>query len=280
MSKKKPITKPLSSSVVQEYLRNNLDFFATNNKDIQQLLYDIKVPHESGANTISLLEYQNKLWRKKAMQAEEQQRLLFSDINYNRDVMSIIHKAALQVINAADLQSLCRELEEIFIKDFKITSYSLVFFISLPESKQYTYKSRNTVPREVLRILDDKKLFSGALPPIMREFFFGAQGKKLSSFLCAPLYNSRAPFAVLCLASEEETRFSRELLTDYVGFLVEAIRATMIRHIKDLRGGSLSATKEVKVIKMTKKSSSSKTKALKANPPKAKTTKKPKLSPK
>lgn len=235
MSIKKPAPRTLSAQQVADYLRNHLDFFNADNPDINKLIQDIRIPYNEDKNTISLLAYQNRLWRKKAMDAEEEYRMLASSLDYNRKLITLIHKVILCVIKAEDLQGLCAELNKIFIKEFKVSAYKLIVFSRLPKSDFYVSKNKELIPKEVNRILSRKKLTSGALSPLVKEYLFGKSKEVGESFLCAPLHSERSFFAILCLSSKDKNRFNQDLLTDYIDFLIEIIRTKLLSYIKPPR---------------------------------------------
>lgn len=223
-------THGLSRKQVMDYLTNHPSFFSGKDAKTKEVLLQMQIPHEETFNTISLLEYQNSLWREKAEQIEMLHKTLLSDIKYNQDLVGRINKATLDLLMAKDLQTVCKVLEKIFKEDFTVTSYKLMLFGKLPKSKHYNLWEKSSLPRELTDILDRKELTYGSFSPLVQELFFDKEKNKWASYLLAPLYAKKRIYGVICLTSQEEFRFSQDLLTDYIDFLFATIRITLDQH--------------------------------------------------
>ncbi|MCH9665704.1 MAG: DUF484 family protein [Gammaproteobacteria bacterium] len=217
---------------VLDYLKQNPSFFTATDSKTQEVLADIRIPHEKVPNTISLLEYQNEIWRERAEMAESSQKSILSDLQYNINVMKEMSRAVLRLAEGYDLATLCAALDKVFKEDFKVQAYKLVFFAKVPKSNLYSRWEKTSLPKELTKILDKKSLCVGELPPIVRDLFFEDDKKSLESFACMPIYTSskKRILAVICLGSKEPERFSRDLLTDSITFMFEII-ALNLEHL-------------------------------------------------
>lgn len=217
---------------VLDYLADHPDFFASSTGKTQEVLFNLRIPHDRPENTISLLEYQNNLWRERAEMAESGQQTILSDLQYNVNVTKEMCRATLILSQSKDLTTLCAALEKIFKDNFKLPAYKLVFFSQSPSSPKTPPKSKlysswdiNTLPKDLSAILHKQDIHTGDLPEIAQELFFGAAKKDLKSFACAPIYNSskKRLLAAICLGSNSVERFSSDLLTDSISFLFDMI---------------------------------------------------------
>ncbi len=221
-AKKKP---SITRTQVLDYLASHPDFFAGKGSKTQEVLFNLKIPHEIPTNTISLLEYQNNLWRERAEMAENGQRSILSDLQYNINVTKEMCRATLSIAESNDLNHLCTVLNKVFKEYFKLQAYKLVLFSKPPKSKLYTSWDKKSLPKELSTILDKKVLHVGKLPMIVQDLFFDKEKEGLESFACMPIYNTskRQLLAVICLGSNVPERFSRDLLTDSITFLFDMI---------------------------------------------------------
>lgn len=240
---------------VLDYLASHPDFFNGSGSKTQEVLFNLRIPHEKPENTISLLEYQNNLWRERAEMAESGQKTILSDLQYNINVTKEMCRATLAIAESHDLNSLCMVLDKVFKEYFKLQAYKLVFFSKPPKSKLYSSWNKSSLPKELSSILDKKTLYAGELPMIVQDLFFGkatATGKgkvkdkaknkdgdkdhdQLKSFACMPIYNSskKRLIAVICLGSNVAERFSRDLLTDSISFLFDMIAVQLEQNLSN-----------------------------------------------
>lgn len=227
MTTKKKAT--ITRKQVLDYLAAHPDFFASSTGKTQEVLFNLQIPHDRPENTISLLEYQNNLWRERAEMAENGQKTILADLQYNINVTKEMCRATLSIADSRDLASLASALDKIFKDNFKLEAYKLALFSKAPKSKFYSSWDRNSLPKELATILEKKTIHTGDLPKLVQDLFFGNNKQELKSFACMPIYNSsqKRLLAVICLGSNSAERFSRDLLTDSITFLFDMISITM-----------------------------------------------------
>ena len=137
---KKPAVKGktgITREMVKDYLTANPEFFTSPDESIRRMLLDMKIPTEDIPNTISLSDFQSRLWRKRAEETEEHKKIIIEDHLYNHKVAIEINKAVLKIMAEGKLQELCLKLEEVFKKDFGVDGYKLALFGKPPSSANY-----------------------------------------------------------------------------------------------------------------------------------------------
>ncbi len=114
----------LSEQEVADFLRTHPTFFERH----QPLLLRLKLPHESGPATVSLVERQIAMLRQRNAELERQLKDLVSVAKANNALVDNIHALAIKLLNAAGSDELLEQLETSLREDFGAERAILVLF--------------------------------------------------------------------------------------------------------------------------------------------------------
>jgi uncharacterized protein len=114
----------LSEQEVADYLRANPGFFERH----QPLLLRLKLPHESGPATVSLVERQIAMLRQRNNELERQLKDLVAVAKANNTLVDNIHALAIRLLNAAGTDDLLDRLETSLREDFGAERAVLALF--------------------------------------------------------------------------------------------------------------------------------------------------------
>lgn len=221
----------LSENVIAEYLAMNPDFFDRH----AGLLTKLKLSHNRGAATVSLIERQVVALRDKNHNLESKLRELIEVARSNDVLANKIHRLACRLIRARDAATLLDVLETSLREDFGASEW-LILLGSDNESQFNNITSRH------LRLVDSKaselKMFEtlfesgrprcGQIRDSQRDFLFGENTVEIGSAALVPL-GPQPHFGLLAIGSPDAERFHPAMSTDFlarIGDLVsEAIGA-------------------------------------------------------
>ena len=114
----------LTELEVADYLRAHPGFFERH----QPLLLRLKLPHESGAATVSLVERQVAMLRQRNSELERQLRDLVAVAKANNALIDNIHALAVRLMAVTNARGLLDALEQSLREDFRAERAVLVLF--------------------------------------------------------------------------------------------------------------------------------------------------------
>lgn len=114
----------LTELEVADYLRAHPGFFERH----QPLLLRLKLPHESGAATVSLVERQVAMLRQRNSELERQLRDLVAVAKANNALVDNIHALAVRLMTVTSATELLDRLEQSLREDFRAERAVLVLF--------------------------------------------------------------------------------------------------------------------------------------------------------
>ena len=227
---------PLSSQKVIAYLTKRPDFLAANKPEIKELVKKLRLTHPTSGKEISLLMYQNRLWREEA----EELKKIYDDsadlIFYERELQNIIYRAFLMLGKAKSLSQFCRSLDATLGSEFRVNAKRLVFFSKAPLLPYYQTKSLARAPKSVQGILSRQH------PTIIQNhkeisaYFFDGEAADLTSYLLLPLRTRRKAFAILCLGDKNLHRFDPEMPILLMSFFADLIARELEKHLLAHKG--------------------------------------------
>jgi uncharacterized protein len=228
----KQIARGLDSELVTEatvvdYLQHNPDFFERN----ATLLSKLRLPHDRGPATVSLVERQVQVLREKNQALESKVRE-FVEVARGNDALSAkIHRLACRLIRARGAAQTFEILESALRDDFGASEWLLV--ATRKDLSQLTRLESRHV-RVVDRDAQELKMFEtffesarprcGQIRDSQRDYLFGAGTIEIGSVALVPL-GPKAGYGLLAIGSPDAERFHPTMSTDYlteVGELVSA----------------------------------------------------------
>lgn len=118
------VDETLSESDVAAYLRSCPDFFERHTP----LLLRLKLPHQSGTSTISLVERQVSMLRQRNGDLERQLKDLVAVAKANNELIENIHELSLQFLSLDGLEDKLERLESSLRENFAAERAQLVLF--------------------------------------------------------------------------------------------------------------------------------------------------------
>ncbi|MFI4922149.1 MAG: DUF484 family protein [Burkholderiales bacterium] len=207
---------------VAAFLEAHPEFF----EEYADLLADIYIPHPHGGRAIPISERQILTLRDRNHQLEAKLRELIQFGEENDAIGERVHRIALALLNARNLESLLHSLYFNLREDFAVPHVALRLWGAntsqqLPEFSPISEKLR--VFAETLTGPHCCAQFEGAE-------WFGEDGPRLRSFALVALRAERV-FGLLALASEDAKRFYPEMGTLYLKRLGELTSVALMRHL-------------------------------------------------
>jgi uncharacterized protein len=205
-------------AVIADYLQLNPDFFERH----ATLLTKLKLPHDHGGSTISLVERQVQALRDKNQTLDKRLRELIEVARGNDVLAGKIHKLACRLVRSRTAQVLLDALESSLREDFGASEWLLL----LPDDGQSELAKLN---RRHLRVIapnaPELKMFEtlfeaakprcGQIRDSQRDFLFGAGTIEIGSVALVPL--GREPSAgLLAIGSPDAERFHPTMSTEFL----------------------------------------------------------------
>ncbi len=216
---------------IAEYLQMNPDFFERH----AGLLTKLKLTHNRGAATVSLIERQVAALREKNQNLEARLRELIEVARSNDVLAAKIHRLACRLIRAGDATAVIDSLETSLREDFGASEW-LVVLGSSHESAFNGVSSRHicVVESNASELKMFETLFESGRPRCgqirdsQRDFLFGENNIEIGSAALVPL-GPQPHFGLLAIGSPDADRFHPAMSTDFlarIGDLVsEAVGA-------------------------------------------------------
>jgi len=214
-----PSAEPVavSEQEIADYLQQHPDFFLRHN----DLLSDLKIPHESG-QAVSLVEKQLSTLRQKNDHYQHELKRIMQVAHDNDQLAKRIHRLTLALIDAQNLDEVLNaledELHDAFAADaveIHLLSGDVLQQIEADESLQV-----------LQTIYQDRVPLCGALDDKQRHFLFSTQFDDTFSAAILPLFGDSLN-GLLAIGSKDASRFSPHMGTDFLQRLSEIVSKTL-----------------------------------------------------
>lgn len=216
---------PASEEAVAEYLQRNPDFFERNGNVLARL----RVPHERGVSTVSLVERQVLVLREKNQKLEGKLRELVDVARSNDALSDKIHNLARRLIRARGANELLDALEASLREDFGASQWLMVVTRpGLPDLMQVQSGHLRVVDRASpeLRMFDtffeSSRPRCGQIRDSQRDYLFGEGTVSIGSAALVPL-GANAAFGLLAIGSPDAERFLPTMSTDFLARIGELV---------------------------------------------------------
>jgi hypothetical protein len=211
-------TAAASEESVADYLQNHPDFFERN----ANVLARLRVPHERGVSTVSLVERQVLVLRDKNQKLEAKVRE-FVDVARANDALSDkIHLLARRLIRARGATQLIDTLEASLREDFGASQWLLVLNrTDVPELNGLTSRHIRVVDRSNAELKMFETFFESARPRCgqirdsQRDYLFGEGTVAIGSAALVPL-GPNSSYGLLAIGSPDVDRFHPTMSTDFL----------------------------------------------------------------
>lgn len=185
---------------IADYLREHGDFFSRH-PDLLQTLY---VPHDAGAGTVSLVERQTQLLRKKTNEYRSQLEQLIAVARENDDLNRRLHQLTLTLIETEDIENLMDTLLDDLRVQFKADAVELKLFAA--ENLEQAVNEGQPDPLMFDDFMKKGKPKCGALKKEQLQYLFGSLATETGSVALIPL-NHKNVEGILAIGSNDAQRF-------------------------------------------------------------------------
>lgn len=200
---------------VAEYLSSHPDFF----NQFPDLLTTLNITHPHGTHAISITERQVLSMRDKVQVLEGKLAELIQFGEENDSIAEKMHRLALDIIAARDMDALLAALDR-HLRDGFAVPHHVIRIWNTPEQ---------TVSESLRNEIDAQMHAScGTLRHEEAKEWFGEAAAHLKSFAAIPLRGEHT-VGLLVLASEDANRFYPEMGTLYLDRLGQLIGAALTR---------------------------------------------------
>lgn len=127
--KKEAAQESFNEDQIAEYLRKSPDFFERHSA----LLLKLTLPHETNGFTVSLIERQVSMLRKRNGELERQLKELISVAKSNDALVEKIHRLSMRLMSATSAEARLEQLETSLREDFGAERAALVLFSASAE---------------------------------------------------------------------------------------------------------------------------------------------------
>jgi uncharacterized protein YigA (DUF484 family) len=223
----------LAESTVVEYLQHNPDFFERN----APLLSKLRLPHDRGPATVSLVERQVQVLRDKNQLLDNKVREFVEVARSNDALTSKIHRLAARLIRARGVLQIIESLESALREDFGASDWLLVLTrkdlpqLARLENRHLRLASRDTAELKAFEtFFESSRPRCGQIRDSQRDYLFGAGTIEIGSAALIPLASSAgdgATFGLLAIGSHDAERFHPTMSTDYLVHIGELVSAAV-----------------------------------------------------
>ena len=196
-----------SADSVADFLQGNPDFFERH----PTLLMNLKLVHPTQGGTVSLVERQVAVLRKKTFDLERRLRDLISVAKSNDKLTAKIHRLSLKLLAARDPAARLRALEVALRTEFQAQQAVLVVFSDTDDS-EWTGRFVRRISRDDPKLQPFATFFKTSTPrcgqvrDAQRNFVFGPDAEEVGSVAMVPLGDECA-LGFLVIGNEDREHF-------------------------------------------------------------------------
>ena len=209
---------------VARYLKDHPEFF----ENYADMIGDISIPHPHGGRAIPISERQIISLREKNKVLEAKLRELVGYGEENDAIGERVHRAALAMIQPANLEALLQVLYYNLREDFAVPHVAIRLWSEWDHPPLQEFGASSPEVRVFAGSLNQP--YCSHKPMFETAEWFGEAGILLKSYACIALRTDRV-FGLLALASEDPQRFYPEMGTLYLKRLGELISTSLVRFL-------------------------------------------------
>lgn len=209
---------------VGRYLRSHPDFFERH----PGLLAHLRLPHEPGDNTVSLIERQIAILRERNRKLDQKLRELVGLARANDVLSKKIHQLALRMIGTGNRAEMLEMIRSVLHAELGCDRSVLVLFADDPSDDLFDAEfvrrlGRSETGLELFQtFLTAGRPRCGQVAGVKRDFLFGKDGSDIESAALIPL-GKEAATGFLAIGSREPSRFHPGMSTDFLSRLGELV---------------------------------------------------------
>jgi uncharacterized protein YigA (DUF484 family) len=214
---------------VADYLSEHPDFFEQH----AELLEKLRLPHRSGAATVSLVERQVSVLQDKNRSLERRLRELVEVARDNSGLSDKIHALAIRLLRAGDQDAVLAALEAGLREDFGASQAVVVLLHNSdatlpPEGSRFLRHARRSdgAVRSFATFMQQSKPRCGRIRDAQREFLFPGEAAMIASVAMVPL-GAGCELGMLAIGSSDPHRFNPTMSTDFLARIGELASAAV-----------------------------------------------------
>jgi uncharacterized protein YigA (DUF484 family) len=212
-----------AESDVADYLRRHPDFFERN----AGLLLKLRLPHQTGASTVSLVERQVSMLRNRNSELERQLKDLVAVAKLNNALVEKIHQLSVKLMAEQSLSGKLDQLERSLREDFAAERAVLILFenaVPAELSSGFTrrFDRDDAVLKPYSAFLRAARPRCGPLRDRQREVAFGREADSIASAAMVPL-GENAKLGFLVVGSRDPAHFHPGKRMDFLARLGELV---------------------------------------------------------
>jgi len=219
----------LAETAVVDYLTHNPDFFERH----ASLLTKLRLPHDRGPATVSLVERQVQVLRDKNELLESKVRE-FVEVARNNDALTQkINRLAVRLIGSHGLGQIVEALESALREDFGASEWLLVLTrTDVPQAARVESRHLRVASRDSGELKAFATFFESSRPRCgqirdsQRDYLFGPGTIEIGSAALIPL-GINAAYGLLAIGSHDADRFHPTMSTDYLVNIGELVSAAV-----------------------------------------------------
>lgn len=217
---------------VAEFLELNQDFFERHPETLARM----RLPHDSGGGTVSLVERQLAVLREQSSKLERKLRELVGLARQNDRLADKVHQLALRLIGTGDSRAVLDTLEASLREDFGASDSVVILFHSPSDIMQQEdtrflrHLARNDPTlKPFATLLERARPRCGRARDTQIEVLFPQHAVEIGSVALIPL-GRRSEFGLLAIGSRDTGRFHPGMSTDFLQRIGEMVsRALAVR---------------------------------------------------
>jgi len=214
---------------VVDYLQHHPDFFERH----ASMLSKVRLSHDRGAATVSLVERQVQVLRDKNEKVERRLRELVDVARINEGLVTKIHRLACRMIGAEGVLQLLDGLEVSLREDFGASDWRIVLTrTDVPGLEKLSNRHLRVAARDTaeLRMFDtffeSDRPRCGQIRDSQRDYLYGAGTVEIGSVALVPL-GTKGAYGLLAIGSHDVERFHPTMSTDFLARIGELVSAAV-----------------------------------------------------
>ena len=213
---------------VRKYLRENPSFFVDN----EEVLSEMKIPHQE-KGTISLIEKQLEISKKKERKAQEKIRRFFKNAEENAAIFKKSQSFLKEVILGDSENRFFESLHSATHTHLQC-EYSLIILGSdeLEISSFVQVRNKNSLSKYCLELVKSTSPTLGSLSKKQRQELFLQKSEKAKSFAIVPIRDNRSEIALFNLGHGDPEFFSERKETFFLEFLADMFSILIPKNLK------------------------------------------------
>ncbi len=217
----------ISQDSIADYLQANPEFFERHSG----LLNNLRLPHDAGGPTVSLVERQILVLRQKNLKLENKLKELVDIARGNDALAGRIHSLAMLMLAAPDQAGVIKVLEEQLRVSFNADRAILVVFDE-PTDAAAAGRFLRVVDRDDPQIASFRTFMQsnaprcGQIRDAQRDFLFGPDNIEIGSAALVPL-GAHAEMGFLAIGSRDSGHFHPGMSIDFLTRLGELVSCAL-----------------------------------------------------